>query len=172
MGNDFTKIPRPFYPPLSSHKREIRLLHLQLGDETLEFQCRLSVVSINSNPLYEALSYAWGNPNNASSIAVDGHDVLIPSNLEQALRKLRLNDSERVLWADAICTYPDRSRIKHRRNLRCLFPELEEPDRDLFQSTESTYSILVARNTFTRNDPTNPFLFSNMSIQGLKLSND
>jgi hypothetical protein len=94
MGNDFTKIPRPFYPPLSSHKREIRLLRLQPGDETLELQCRLSVVSINSNPLYEALSYTWGDLNNTSSIAVDGHDVLIPSNLEQALRKLRLNNSE------------------------------------------------------------------------------
>jgi hypothetical protein len=30
MGDDFTKIPRP---SLSSHKREIRLLRLQLGDE-------------------------------------------------------------------------------------------------------------------------------------------
>jgi hypothetical protein len=47
MGDDFTKIPRPFYPPLSSHKREIRLLRLQRGDEALELQCRLSVVSIN-----------------------------------------------------------------------------------------------------------------------------
>ena len=57
MGDDFTKIPRPFYPPLSSHKREIRLLRLQRGDEALELQCRLSVVSINYTPLYEALSY-------------------------------------------------------------------------------------------------------------------
>ena len=57
MGDDFTKIPRPFYPPLSSHKREIQLLRLQRGDEALELQCRLSVVSINYTPLYEALSY-------------------------------------------------------------------------------------------------------------------
>jgi hypothetical protein len=57
MGDDFIKIPRPFYPPLSSYKQEIRLLRLQPGDEALELQCRLSVVLITSNPLYEALSY-------------------------------------------------------------------------------------------------------------------
>jgi hypothetical protein len=30
----------------------------------------------------------------------------------------------RCFWIDAICTYSDRSSIKHLRNLRCLFPRL------------------------------------------------
>jgi Heterokaryon incompatibility protein (HET) len=122
MGDDFTKIPRPFYPPLSALNREIRLLHLQPGDEALEIQCRLSVVSIDSNPLYEALSYTWGDLNNTSSIAIDGHDVLIPSNLKEGLRRVRFNDSERALWADAICI--DQSSIAERNHQVALMADI------------------------------------------------
>lgn len=122
MGEDFTKIPRPFYPPLSSEKREVRLLRLQPGNEASELQCHLSVVSIDSNPSYEALSYTWGDLNNTSIIFVDGHEVRIPSNLESALRKLRLVGSERVLWTDAVCI--DQSSIPERNHQVALMADI------------------------------------------------
>src|SRR5579863_1389396 len=107
----FTTTPRSFYPSLSSQNREIRLLHLQPG-EAEELQCRLIVVSLDSKPAYEALSYRWGD--GTSRVLVDGHNILVPSNLSEALRRMRLPDKERVLWADAICI--DQSRIAERNN--------------------------------------------------------
>ncbi len=78
----FTKTPRPFYPSSSSQNREIRLLYLQPGGEAEKLQCRLGVVLLDSNLSYEALSYRRGG--GVSSVSVDGHDVLIPTNLEEA----------------------------------------------------------------------------------------
>ncbi|KAK4102540.1 hypothetical protein N658DRAFT_552847 [Parathielavia hyrcaniae] len=78
MG-DFTKIPRPFYPVLSSVDHEIRLLYLEPSEGEAVIQCRLSVVSLDSSPSYEALSYCWGH--NTSQVLVDGHHVLVPQNL-------------------------------------------------------------------------------------------
>jgi hypothetical protein len=40
------------------------------------------VVLLDSNLSYEALSYRRGG--GVSSVSVDGHDVLIPTNLEEA----------------------------------------------------------------------------------------
>jgi hypothetical protein len=118
--DDFTKTPRPFYPSLSSENREIRLLHLQSGTQEEQPRCRLSVVSLDSNPFYEALSYQWGH--GTSSVLVDEHDVLIPKNLEVALRKMRHPSNERVLWADAICI--DQSTITERNEQVALMADI------------------------------------------------
>ncbi|KAH7348976.1 heterokaryon incompatibility protein-domain-containing protein [Rhexocercosporidium sp. MPI-PUGE-AT-0058] len=119
MG-DFTKIPRPFYPSLSSENREIRLLHLQPRVTAENLQCRLSVASLDSNPYYEALSYRWGT--GTGTVLVDSHDVLIPSNLEDALLKMRLDDKERILWADAICI--DQSCVAERNSQVALMADI------------------------------------------------
>jgi hypothetical protein len=118
--DDFLKVPRPFYPSLSSQDREIRLLHLQPGEKTEDIECRLRVVSLDTNPSYEALSYRWGD--GTSSVLVDGHDILIPQNLEEALCRMRLNGKERVLWADAICI--DQSRIAERNEQVALMADI------------------------------------------------
>jgi hypothetical protein len=117
---DFTKTPRPFYPPLSSHKREIRLLNLEPGSKDEALQCRLSVISLDSNPSYEALSYCWGN--GTSEVLVDGHSVLIPKNLEAALRRFRHTDRELTVWADAICI--DQSRVEERNAQVALMADI------------------------------------------------
>ncbi|KAG7293453.1 hypothetical protein NEMBOFW57_003504 [Staphylotrichum longicolle] len=119
MG-DFTKTPRPFYPPLSSDKREIRLLHLEAGDGDAALQCRLSVASLDLNPSYEALSYCWGN--GTSQVLVDGHPVLIPRNLDAVLRRFRHSDRERILWADAICI--DQSQTEERNAQVALMADI------------------------------------------------
>ncbi|KAK4135734.1 HET-domain-containing protein, partial [Trichocladium antarcticum] len=122
---DFTKNPRPFYPRLSSASREIRLLHLQPGQGTeeadeLQTECRLSVVSLDSNPSYEALSYRWGS--RTSTVLVDGHEVVVPENLDEALRRFRLDGRERVLWADAVCI--DQSQVAERNAQVALMADI------------------------------------------------
>ena len=109
--SDF-KLPWSFYPPLSSTRRVIRLLHLQPGYGADQLGCRLSVVSLDTHSTYEALSYRWGDA--IASILVDGHKVIVPNNLEKALLKIRLKDVETVVWADAICI--DQSCVSERND--------------------------------------------------------
>lgn len=60
--------------------------------------CRLSEV-----PVYEALSYCWGDPVPNKVVYCDGKALLIPISLFTALSHLRLPKEPRTLWADAIC---------------------------------------------------------------------
>jgi len=53
--------------------------------------------------LFEALSYAWGNPSKSHHIFIDGYCLPITKNLHSALLNLRHVSGERVLWVDAIC---------------------------------------------------------------------
>ena len=58
---------------------------------------------------WQALSYTWGNLNeyeNISVIQLDGSesaDLRVTRNLTEALRHLRHNDKDRLMWIDAIC---------------------------------------------------------------------
>lgn len=59
-------------------------------------------------PEYEALSYAWGTPARGESrISLNGSTFPVTSNLESALRALRYEDKDRVLWIDAVCINQD-----------------------------------------------------------------
>ncbi|KAK0708717.1 heterokaryon incompatibility, partial [Lasiosphaeris hirsuta] len=54
-------------------------------------------------PSYEAISYAWGNVKSEEKIICNGRLLRITSSLAAALRRTRLRDRPRVLWADGIC---------------------------------------------------------------------
>lgn len=95
------------YRPLDLSKREFRVLHLlpaaQSGDD---IHCQLQHAAFDSEgtpPAYEALSYVWGDPAVTAPVMVDGIPLQVTVSLESALRRLRLADRPRVLWADAIC---------------------------------------------------------------------
>lgn|SRR5271156_7171961 len=81
---------------------------LHPGDYPHPLECDLIRTSL-VNPLnYKRLSYAWGVPDLVSQIRVNGHELRI-----LALRHIRLKDSPRLLWTDAICinqaSVPERS---------------------------------------------------------------
>ena len=76
---------------------------LMPGQTHEEIEARLSIVSLDSKPRYEALSYVWGDPNVARTILLNGHTFRITENLEAALRRLRRLQEERIFWVDAIC---------------------------------------------------------------------
>lgn len=53
---------------------------------------------------YEALSYLWGDPTVTETIRLDGDSVLrLTSSIADALRRVRLPDRTRAVWADQIC---------------------------------------------------------------------
>jgi hypothetical protein len=61
------------------------------------------MVSPEDNPVYTALSYAWSDPNDTTLVLADGVEYHVTTNLESALRHIRGEVDEVVLWADAIC---------------------------------------------------------------------
>ena len=58
-------------------------------------------------PVYEALSYTWGDPNDREEIQVNNQVMRVTKNLKAALLALRDADEERVMWVDAVCINQD-----------------------------------------------------------------
>ena len=52
---------------------------------------------------YEALSYTWGKATPIYPNTLNGDSLRVATNLYTALRHVRLQDTSRVLWIDAIC---------------------------------------------------------------------
>lgn len=79
-----------------------RVVELLPGKEGDPVSCSLHAVSW-SNPLeYEAISYAWGDPNARAPVTCDGKRVEVTQNLHRGLIHLRFQDRSRFLWADAL----------------------------------------------------------------------
>ena len=92
-----------FIPSLDDSKDEIRLLKVLPGKEHEEIHCQYLVVSLNDNPSYQTVSYAWGDPHKTRKIRVKGMKFEILQSLFSALSQIRLPDEEIVLWTDALC---------------------------------------------------------------------
>ena len=63
----------------------------------------ISEVALRDYPDYEAISYAWGDPNEMIIVQVNQRAFAVRKNLNSALRHLILASSDRLLWVDAIC---------------------------------------------------------------------
>jgi hypothetical protein len=101
------------YQPLDDATQSIRLVRLQpaLSFES-DVQCDIYHVNLDTQPRYEALSYAWGDAKITSPIFLEGCPFHATVNLVSALRHLRHADKTRTLWVDAICI--DQSNIQER----------------------------------------------------------
>ena len=90
--------------PLNATKRQIRLAKLAPSAEfNRPASCTLETVSLDENPEYEAISYAWGDPNVTTFMTLQGAQWPITINLDLALRYLRDDHVEKIFWVDAIC---------------------------------------------------------------------
>jgi hypothetical protein len=78
-------------------------MRLHQGSDDIPIVCSLQVVSLDDNPIYETLSYVWGDPTHPKSIIVGGESFNVTENLFSFLRHLRMQNADRFLWADAIC---------------------------------------------------------------------
>jgi hypothetical protein len=90
------------YAPLDKRQEQIRIVNLAPGSPTDAISASLSTVSLLENPSFEALSYVWGNARVKVPITLDLHVVPVTVNLEAALRRMRLRDVPRRIWADAV----------------------------------------------------------------------
>jgi hypothetical protein len=86
--------------------QEIRLLEVfpsDVASDTLRCRrLRIDLDEIRTYP-YEALSYVWGDENGRTDITCDGQRVSVTNSLASALKRLRLPQTSRLIWADAIC---------------------------------------------------------------------
>jgi hypothetical protein len=96
-------LTRETFQLLDAHL-SIRVLHLLPASSRLDdIECVLQVVRLIDNPVYEALSYTWGDESHRRYIIVNGQRFSITSNLWAALRYLRHPTETRTLWVDAVC---------------------------------------------------------------------
>lgn len=102
---DAPKSTREIYKPLDDSSDSIRLIVLKPADyrDEATVRCELIHVKFRDKPIYEALSYTWGNADDTRTILIDGIEVSVGANLYEALSFLRAKSGDRILWADAIC---------------------------------------------------------------------
>ncbi|GJC82546.1 heterokaryon incompatibility protein 6, OR allele [Colletotrichum liriopes] len=100
----------PLYQPLDPAKSEIRVLEYVsfLGQSSLN----LSVVSLNANPPFTALSYVWGDASVTEPIILNGKEFGATKNLFDALQRLQDHWIDAFpgrhpqtfrIWVDALC---------------------------------------------------------------------
>jgi hypothetical protein len=100
---------------------EIRLLSLHPGEFGSHISSSLKQSNIYEAPgNYEALSYVWGTSTNRMEINCDGAQLLVTTNLFQALQRLRSPSETRILWVDTVCT--DQGNLEE-RNRQILLVE-------------------------------------------------
>ncbi|KIW13888.1 hypothetical protein PV08_06669 [Exophiala spinifera] len=95
------------HKPLSPGRcTRVLLLHPN-KDRTAPIQISLLETALpedkEERAMYEALSYVWGAKTGDQKIDCDGSPLLVTANCLAALQRLRLDDTPRSLWIDAIC---------------------------------------------------------------------
>ncbi|ROV94094.1 hypothetical protein VMCG_08242 [Cytospora schulzeri] len=94
-GVDFRHQPLP-------DKDHIRLIEvLDINDDGV--RCQLTCWPINNAPQYDAISYAWGDPNLRTLITINDRRLAVTQNCEYVLRQARWHGMSRYHWVDAIC---------------------------------------------------------------------
>ena len=80
------------YTPLTPNS--IRTLTLFPGTGHEQLKCTLNKVNVNDHPVYEAISYVWGDEVDPYPILCDGQDRSLPitQNLAAALFRFRRAD--------------------------------------------------------------------------------
>ncbi|KAL9599863.1 MAG: hypothetical protein Q9219_003557 [cf. Caloplaca sp. 3 TL-2023] len=136
------------YDKLDEKKEEIRLLILQPAANLYDdIVTHLQKVSLLDAPVYEAISYCWGDATKTRDICLQDQNTTITVSLFGALRRLRHPDKPRTLWADAICInqkdIPERNaqvRLMAKVYSRAAMVEVWLGEEDDF--TETAFSIL------------------------------
>lgn len=100
------------YQPLDEQGQEIRLLRVEAGTGAKHpLICTLQSVSLLDRPapVYETISYHWGNASKRASITLNSYKRTIPATAAAALYRMRLPDTHRMLWIDSVCINQDDS---------------------------------------------------------------
>ena len=113
--------------PLNRDRREIRLLTLENGKAEDSVICSLRTVSVDNEPQFNALSYAWADSEKKERIRINGVDVPVTTSAEHALRSIRAHNAVSSpsdspirdqdgcilpIWIDALCINQDNKEEK------------------------------------------------------------
>jgi hypothetical protein len=91
------------YDPLQLKNQEIRLVTLGPAPSVnAPPVCRLKVVKLSTQPVFEALSWAWGDARRTQPMTLQGKVWHAPENLVSALKSLRAVNKSKTLWVDAL----------------------------------------------------------------------
>jgi hypothetical protein len=101
------------YQALDPTRKEFRLLTFlprQSNDE--EIKCSLQYARLDDAPVYDCLSYTWGEAKRSRRISINGTPLRVTENLEAALNQLRRRHNRSrgnnpAIWIDAICIDQD-----------------------------------------------------------------
>jgi len=90
---------------LDTSKPQIRLIHIEPGPDNDEITCTLHLADFEDDSCrYEALSYEWGDASNTSFyVILNGKKFSVRENLWSALLYLRMKETVRIIWIDALC---------------------------------------------------------------------
>lgn len=72
------------YHELDHLRDEIRLLQIITVEP--QIVCKLSNLTLLDDPVFDALSYTWGDANQRDEIVVNGTTISVTTNLAQAIR--------------------------------------------------------------------------------------
>ena len=95
------------YSPLQS-ETSTRLLTIHPGRQHTAVVCSLETIDLADNITetgYEALSYAWGSPQEEMTIRVDDRTMLVPRDAYITLTRLRSQEKKRTFWVAPICIH-------------------------------------------------------------------
>jgi hypothetical protein len=102
--------PDEVYRVLDGSRDEIRLLRLKSKQYNHDIQkdgetiiCSLENKSLRAAGEFIAISYTWENGCENQEIYLSGHGRLASANLVDALRQLRKETDDVMLWADQLC---------------------------------------------------------------------
>jgi len=162
---------------LNLAKDEIRVLTLHPGIWADPIRCSLRTVQLEDHPHYEALSYAWGDPNDCRRIFLDGRVGRVTANLEAALRRLRHPTQDRQLWVDALCiNQADDAEKSHQVNLMSeIYSRTDEgllwlgdyDEGSLLSDTRNASNPKLEHTpTITRTEAVNAFSFIQLMASG------
>ena len=105
VGNPLTTGPFCYSLLRDAHVRLV-LLNVGTRNDALSIEVQENV-ELQTVPVYEALSYTWGDSKKECSISCGSESIAITANLAAALLQLRSPDKPRTLWIDQICINQD-----------------------------------------------------------------
>jgi Tetratricopeptide repeat/Heterokaryon incompatibility protein (HET) len=88
------------YQSLDERRSQIRLVEILSNDGDEKVQCRLSILSLEDNPTFTALSYVWGDPKVTEDIMFNNELFPVTTNLGAALKYFKAH------WCS---NFPDQS---------------------------------------------------------------
>jgi hypothetical protein len=134
-----------FYEPIDLDRPAFRLLHLLKG-KWPDIECTMYQAYLDGDDIipYDALSYTWGGMEKTSTVIVNGKYLDVTASLYSALRHLRSETEDKVLWVDAICIDQNNKRERgHQVQQMCkIYSQAEKVIVWLGQATRETDLLL------------------------------